>query len=147
MGWQAASYDYKNLTTYDSVLKAYEREEIPLEGVFFDIPYLADGVDFTVNKTTFPKLKTWSQDLKKKNKKLTVVIDGGISADDFESYYYSMANDQKLLLKSAVNPGWLTQHVYGKKSVFLDFMNEQAATIWMHGINALLMKSSMMDYG
>ena len=82
-------------------------------------------------------MKTWSQDLKKKNQKLTVVIDGGISADDFESYYYSMANDQKLLLKSAINPGWLTQHVYGKKSVFLDFMNEQAATIWMHGINAL----------
>lgn len=48
-----------------------------------------------------------------------------------------MASDQKVLLKSSINPGWLTQHVYGKKSVFLDFMNQQAAEIWMHGINAL----------
>lgn len=27
--------------------------------------------------------------------------------------------------------------MWSKKSVFLDFMNEQAAAIWMHGINSL----------
>lgn len=40
-------------------------------------------------------------------------------------------------MKSAINPGWLTQHVWSKKTVFLDFMNEQAASIWMHGVNTL----------
>jgi len=40
-------------------------------------------------------------------------------------------------LKSAINPGWLTNTIWRKKSVFLDFMNDQAALIWMHGVNAL----------
>jgi len=141
MGWQAASYDYKDLATYDTVIAAYKKADIPLEGVFFDIPYLADGADFSVNTKTFPNLKTWSQNFHKNNQKLTVIIDGGISADNFEDYYYSMAADQKVLLKSAINKdvdgGWLTQHVWSKKSVFLDFMNDQAGMIWMHGINAL----------
>ena len=141
MGWQAASYDYKTLDHYQSVIEAYKTAGIPLEGVFFDIPYLADGADFSVNKTAFPNLKTWSQNLKTNNQKLTVIIDGGISADDFENYYYNKANIGKVLLKSAINPdendGWLTQHVWSKKSVFLDFNNDTAAGIWMEGINSL----------
>jgi alpha-glucosidase len=52
-----------------------------------------------------------------------------------------MASDKKVLLKSSINPdkdgGWLTQHVWSKKTVFLDFMDRQASEIWMHGINAL----------
>jgi len=93
LGWQAASYDYKDLATYDKVIAGYKTAGIPLEGIFFDIPYLADGADFSVNTTTFPDLKTWSANLKKNNQKLTVIIDGGISADDFENYYYAHAND------------------------------------------------------
>tara|TARA_B110000285_G_scaffold233096_1_gene305866 strand:+ start:1460 stop:1636 length:177 start_codon:yes stop_codon:yes gene_type:complete len=58
---------------------------------------------------------------------LTVIIDGGISSDDFENQYYGHANDEGVLLKSGINPGWLTQHVWSKKTVFLDFMNDQAA--------------------
>jgi alpha-glucosidase (family GH31 glycosyl hydrolase) len=137
MGWHAASYDYKDLASYEKVIADYKSHGIPLEGVFFDIPYLSDGADFSVNSKTFPNLQTWSQNLKKNNQKLTVIIDGGISADDFENQYFSHASNQKVLLKSSVNPGWLTQHVWSKKSVFLDFMNEQAALIWMTGINNL----------
>lgn len=72
---------------------------------------------------------------------MTVIIDGGLSADDFENTYYGHANDEKVLLRSTENPkndsGWLTQHVWSKKTVFLDFMNDQAAQIWMSGINNL----------
>jgi len=60
MGWQAASYDYKDLATYDTVIAGYKTAGIPLEGVFFDIPYLSEGSDFSVNTKTFPNLKTWS---------------------------------------------------------------------------------------
>ena len=60
MGWQAASYDYKDLATYDTVIAGYKTAGIPLEGIFFDIPYLADGADFSVNTTSFPDLKSWS---------------------------------------------------------------------------------------
>jgi alpha-glucosidase (family GH31 glycosyl hydrolase) len=67
MGWHASSYDYKDLATYEKVIAAYKDNGIPLEGVFFDIPYLSDGADFSVNSKTFPNLKQWSQNLKKNN--------------------------------------------------------------------------------
>ena len=60
LGWQAASYDYKDLATYEKVIADYKASDIPLEGVFFDIPYLAKGADFSVDETAFPNLKTWS---------------------------------------------------------------------------------------
>lgn len=49
LGWWASSYNYKNLTTYNDVIGNYSSNGIPLEGVFFDIPYLAAGADFSVN--------------------------------------------------------------------------------------------------
>lgn len=93
LGWWASSYNYKTLATYDEVIANYSSNGIPLEGVFFDIPYLANGADFSVNTTTFPNLKQWSQDFHKKNMKVVPIIDGGISADDLENYYYSNANN------------------------------------------------------
>jgi hypothetical protein len=58
-----------------------------------------------------------------------VIIDGGLSAESIENLYYSQAADQKVLLKSTIEStnttdAWLTQHVWPKKTVFLDFMND-----------------------
>jgi alpha-glucosidase len=80
MGWQASSKDYKDLAKYQKVIDDYKNAGIPLEGVFLDFSYLAYGTDFSINKTAFPNLKQWSQDLKKNNQKLTVVLDGYVSA-------------------------------------------------------------------
>jgi alpha-glucosidase (family GH31 glycosyl hydrolase) len=100
---------------------------------------LANFADFSVNETAFPNFKTWSQDFHKNNQKIVVIVDAGVSADSVEGYYYSQGADQGVLLRSnnGDNSTWLTQHVWPTKTVFLDFMNEQAAMIWKDGINNL----------
>lgn len=137
LGLQVVPAKAGDIQAFDAVIKKFKDDGTPLEGLFLDVPYLSEGADFTVNTTTFPNLKVWSQNLHKNNQKLSVVLDGSLSSDNFENYYYSQASLQKVLLKSAINPGWLTNTVWSKKSVFLDFMNDQAALIWMHGINSL----------
>ena len=49
MGWHAASADYTNLMMYDKVVKLYEVNEIPLEGIFMDTAYMQTDLDFTVD--------------------------------------------------------------------------------------------------
>lgn len=77
----------------------------------FDIPYMDKYADFSVDNTTFPNLKTWSQTLHTNNQKLTVIIDAALSAESIENKYYIAANQAKCLIKSTVYPeynnGWL----------------------------------------
>lgn len=89
LGWQFASYDYENLTKYDEVIKGYKDADIPFEGVFFDIPYMDQFTDFSVDQTTFPDLVNWTLQLHSDNHKLTLIVDAGLAANNIESKYYS----------------------------------------------------------
>jgi len=40
LGWHAASSDYTNLSMFDEVVKKYDQNQIPLEGVFIDTAYM-----------------------------------------------------------------------------------------------------------
>lgn len=97
--------------------------------------------DFSVDKTTFPDLPTWTAALHAQNRKLTVIIDAGLSAESPENQYYVTAAQNKALLKSAifpdVNQGWLTQKLWPGKAVYLDFFNETAVDVWKSGLNDL----------
>jgi alpha-glucosidase len=66
-------------------MAGYETAGIPFEGLFFDIPYMDKFADFSVDETTFPNLTTWTEDLHKLNKKLTLIIDAGLSAESIEN--------------------------------------------------------------
>lgn len=143
LGWQASSYNYKNQAKYQEVIDQYKANKIPLEGVHLDIPYLGNYADFSVNTTAFPTISTFADNLHAANQKLVVIVDAGLSADSVEGFW-TKAADKGVLLKSTHNPqdnqGWLTQHVWPTKTVFLDFMNDVAAGVWMEGINSLFAK-------
>jgi alpha-glucosidase len=64
-----------------------------LETIYFDIPYMKDYADFSVDTDKFPNLAQFSTDLKTKNQKLVVIVDAAISADDTSNKYYKMGND------------------------------------------------------
>lgn len=61
---------------------------MPLDVIYFDIPYMNNFEDFTVDTKAFPNLKDFSAQLQANNQKLVVIVDAAISAEDTTSKYY-----------------------------------------------------------
>jgi alpha-glucosidase len=87
LGWHSASYAYSTLDMVKANVQSYEEAGIPLEGVWLDIPYMADFADFTVNETAFAGLKEWTEGIQESGKRMIVIVDAGIAADDASDYY------------------------------------------------------------
>ena len=65
---------------------------MPLEVVYFDIPYMDNYADFTVDQVNFKGLPEFTAQLKQNNQKLVVIVDAAISAEDTTNKYYVMGN-------------------------------------------------------
>jgi len=59
-----------------------------LEGVWLDIPYMENFADFSVNATAFPNLDSYTKELQKQGKRMIVIVDAGLSADDETNKYF-----------------------------------------------------------
>ena len=70
------------------------------------------------------------------------MINSALYSNDLENEYYSKALNKEVLLKSSINKfsdhGILTQKLNGVKTVFLDFLEQEANDIWKKGLNDLL---------
>ena len=78
----------------EDVIEKYAENNIPLETVYLDIPYMKNYADFTVDNSTFPRLKELATKLHSNNQKLVVIIDAAIYAEDVSenNKYYSIGN-------------------------------------------------------
>ena len=77
---------------------------MPLEVIYFDIPYMNKYNDFTVDTEAFPDLKTFTDNLKANNQKLVVIIDAAISAEDPDnSKYYQQGNKDGIFIQSSIH--------------------------------------------
>ena len=52
---------------------------MPLDTVYLDIPYMDKYRDFTVDTTNFKDIPGLADTLHKQNRKLVVIIDGGLA--------------------------------------------------------------------
>ena len=72
---------------------------------------------------------------------MTLIIEAGISSDDKAGWFYQLASAGNALIKSDINKdkegGFLTQHLYSKKSVFMDFLAPGAYDCWKEGLKKL----------
>lgn len=92
LGWQQASWKYLTQDDIIEVVNGYSKANMPLEAIWLDIPYLDGYADFTVNKTAFPDIYNYVNEvLHKNNQKIVVILDAGISADDLNNKYYKKA--------------------------------------------------------
>ena len=144
LGWHASAYAYQNQSDVQENIDNYAKDNIPLEGIWLDIPYMDGYADFSVNTTAFPTLKQMTDTIHANNQRMIVILDAGISGMDAQNKYFSQAAQANVLLKSAINPdvdnGFLTNHVWPNKTVFLDFFAGAARDIWAQGINDLWAK-------
>lgn len=134
------------MTLLQENIQGYADAKIPLEGVWLDIPYMDGFADFSVNETAFPGLAEYTNELKKQNKRMIVIVDAGISADDPDNKYFTDALSKNALIRSSIDVseetfgGVLVSHVWPNKTVFLDFFSDDAADIWNQGLKDLYEK-------
>jgi alpha-glucosidase len=66
----------------EDVIDKYAHNQMPLETIYLDIPYMNNYADFTVNETAFPKIYELADRLHKANQRLNLIVDAAISAED-----------------------------------------------------------------
>jgi len=100
LGWMQASYKWTTQKEVEDVVQAYKDNNMPLDTIFLDIPYMDDYVDFTVNKTAFPTLPQFIDKLHKNKQQIIPIIDAAISAADLNNKYYVKGNSDDIFIKS-----------------------------------------------
>jgi alpha-glucosidase (family GH31 glycosyl hydrolase) len=88
----------------EEALREYHNNNFPLDAIFLDIPYMDNYVDFTVNKTAFPRLLELSQTLHQQNMHIIPIIDAAISAEDLNNKYYVLGNSGNSFIKTTMYP-------------------------------------------
>jgi alpha-glucosidase (family GH31 glycosyl hydrolase) len=82
MGFHAASYAYNSLDKIKNNVANYSSEGIPLDGVWFDIPYMKNYEDFSVDNAAgaaFEGTAEYVQELRTTmGKKVVPIIDAGL---------------------------------------------------------------------
>jgi len=110
----------------------YSNSDIPLEGVWLDIPYMDGFKDFTVDQKNFGNMKEITDNLiHKYNRRLIPIIDLGI-IDGTE--YAIEAQTKNALIWNTVLNETLKALVWANRTVFLDWFNDNSTSIWKKGI-------------
>ena len=91
LGWHAASGEYLTQADVEAVVHSYDLSDIPLEGIWIDLAYMAENMDFKVNTTSFPTLKNMTLDLQAAGQRVVVMVDSGLRSADPQNSYYSQA--------------------------------------------------------
>jgi len=141
LGWQAASEGYKTQADLEAAVQGFAAADLPVEGFWLGASYMDGYRDFSVSSSAFKNLGELTQQLHASGRRLIVVVDPGLSADAPNDKFLRQAEDAGALLQSTVNPddfgGALVHHVYSNKTVFLDFLSDQAVEVWSNGLTEL----------
>ena len=126
-------------------MNSYNTSNIPLEGVWLDIPYMDKYADFSVDTTAFPSILNYTQTIQAEGYRVIPIIDAGISADLSGNQYYINAKENDLLIKSLINQdtqygGAAVMKVWPESTVFLDWFNDEVTTVWNQGLKDLYAK-------
>jgi alpha-glucosidase len=115
----------------EEVIAAYDKNDLPLETMYLDIPYMDNYVDFTVNFTAFNKIGSLADSLHNSGRRLVVIIDAAMSAEDVTSNnkFYTKGNFDDIFIKSSLYNskkynGNLIASVWPKTAVFIDWFNK-----------------------
>ena len=144
LGWQQASWKYINRQMVESVIDQYSQNQMPLETVYLDIPYMKKYADFTVDEAAFPKLYELADRLHSANQRLVLIIDAAISAEDasVNNTYFTMGQKDGIFIKSSMYKSdaynnTLIAKVWPEVAVFVDWWNPKCMNMWATGLKDL----------
>lgn len=77
-GYGQSRWGYKTAEDFNTVVKNYRDNHVPIDMLYMDIDYMEDYKDFTVNKAEFPDFKAFVDSMKAKHIHLVPIIDAGV---------------------------------------------------------------------
>lgn len=140
MGWHSSSNAFETLDDIKKNIKGYTDNKVPLEGVWLDIPYMEDGVDFSVNKTSFPNLNIYTEQLHQDGKKMIVMLTPGLQNSKHGNEYIIRAREANALLLKMNSTEPFEAPLVNNKTLFLDWFNDAVNETWQLGLTNLYKK-------
>ena len=86
-GYGQSRWGYKNEGDVREVVAGYKEAGMPLDYVCLDIDYMQDYADFTVDKSRFPDMAGFIDEMKGRGVRLVPIVDAGIKIEPGNPVY------------------------------------------------------------
>ncbi|TIC03625.1 hypothetical protein E3Q18_00081 [Wallemia mellicola] len=132
LGFHLTRWGYNNDTHFESILNAMYDAGIPQESAFFDIDYLTDYRDFTVDQNSFSRLPEIVNKLHARGQKFVPIVDNAIPITRNESDvydFYTEGHEQDVFIKNQNGTEYIGQ-VWPGYTVFPDPYAENVGKWW-----------------
>jgi alpha-glucosidase len=145
LGFHQGSAGYTTPEILKTAVDGYQDQGFALDAVYFDTASLdSQGRNFQIDPVVFAELPKHIEELHEKNIKVVTMAQSAISADDYVYDVLMQILQKKCAIRSVLDfsqyffDGSLTASTkYTDHSIFLDFMNKDAVTIWANGLGDL----------
>jgi alpha-glucosidase len=135
-GYHQSRWGYKNVEDIREVVKGFKDHDLPLSAIHLDIDYMDGFRVFSINKDSFPNMKSLTSELDKNGIKVVSTINPAVKMDkNFELYKECIQNNlyctlpDNEIVKGVSWPGW---------AVFPDFSKPQTRSWWQEKYKFLL---------
>jgi alpha-glucosidase (family GH31 glycosyl hydrolase) len=130
LGFHNCRWGYQNIQEVVDTVSNYSLAGIPLETQWFDIDYMNDYRDFTVNETTFSlnEVQAFVKELHNNGQKLVPILDPGIRVDEgYNAYDEAIKLD--LFIRDMTGQQYYSGQVWPGVTYFPDFLHPQTQVI------------------
>ncbi|KAL0217914.1 hypothetical protein RCL1_008763 [Eukaryota sp. TZLM3-RCL] len=152
LGFMQSRWGWKTLNTVKDVLNQFTRDRIPLDVLFFDIDYMKEFKDFTLDPVNYPidQMQDFIAELANKGVAITPIIDPGLPEDPEYFGYTELIKSKAYLYEykeNSIQPErgvvWPSRARPDLKCIFPDFSNPNISKYWaqmLADFHSLLMK-------
>ncbi|KAL0232802.1 hypothetical protein GEMRC1_011549 [Eukaryota sp. GEM-RC1] len=139
LGWMQARWGWKTIDDVIGVVDDYDRDQIPLDVLFFDIDYMQKYYDFTVDPDRYPlkKLSKFIKILKSRGVSIIPIVDPGIPIDS-KYFGYSELLKSKAFLTQRNSSQPQEGTVWPGRTIFPDFSHPNALPYWRSMLSSFL---------
>eukprot|EP00826_Nyctotherus_ovalis_P025361 TRINITY_DN1964_c0_g1_i7.p1 TRINITY_DN1964_c0_g1~~TRINITY_DN1964_c0_g1_i7.p1 ORF type:complete len:704 (+),score=189.85 TRINITY_DN1964_c0_g1_i7:77-2188(+) len=128
-GYHQSRWGYENIDYLKLVLRRFEEESIPLDGVWMDKDFMVNHRSFTLDTRRWFGLRELIDELHSKGKHFVAIIDAGIAKD--EGYtVYTRGLEAGLFIKSNDTKEPLLGITWAGYSVWVDFLHPGTPNYW-----------------
>ncbi|KAG0087450.1 hypothetical protein BGZ93_010954 [Podila epicladia] len=130
MGFHQCRYGYTNIDQVETVVNTYQKEDLPLDGVWIDIDYMDKYKDFTFDELRFPesRVKKLAENLAATNRSMVLIVDPGIPVEPGYGPYDSGMAQDVFIKNKAGKP--FEGRVWPGQTYFPDFFDSNGTWSW-----------------